>query len=150
MAYKPMFNSADREKLWLRCRTTAYLDGRADGTFCICNLCELPVYQTDAWDESHDPAKPKAFGGKSVAVAHRACNRAHGAKVVTPAVAKSNRVRRRANGAFGPGMGRYPMRAGRRSSIKCKVGGGVVPRLTLAQKEARFRKKRGILHRPEA
>jgi hypothetical protein len=150
MAYRAMFNAKQREDLWLRCRTTAYLDGRGDGTICICNLCDLPVYPTDAWDESHDPAKPKSFGGKAVGVAHRRCNRDHGAQVVTPAKAKSDRVRRRALGITRPGMGRHAMPAGRRSNEKRKIGGGVEPRLTMAQKEARFQAKRGILHRPEA
>jgi hypothetical protein len=150
MAYRPMFNAKRREDLWLRCCTTDYLNGKSDGTYCLCNLCGLPVYATDDWDESHDPAKPKAFGGKSVGIAHRAHNREHGAKVVTPAVAKSNRIRRRAIGAFRPGMGRHAMPAGRRSDVKRKIGGGIEPRLTLKQKEARFQAKRGILHRPEA
>lgn len=139
-----------RRALWQAECLRAYKAERSDGSFCICNLCDTPVLKTDDWDESHAPERPKSFGGKSVGIAHRRCNRDHGSQVVTPAVAKSDRIRDRHIGALRHGMGKYPMRAGRRSNVKRTVGGRVVRRLTLREKEARFQARRGILYRPEA
>lgn len=135
MAYKPMFGSKKREALWQCEVLAAYKAGR--GREPICNLCDLPVTVHDAWDESHDRGRAKAFGGKSVGIAHRLCNRLHGQQVVVPAVAKSNAVRKRYLGITGPGLGRFPMQGGRRSRISKTMRHGVQPRLTLAEKHAR-------------
>lgn len=137
-----------RAALWAREATNAYLDGR--GRLPICNLCNLPLAIGDDWDESHAPEKPRCFGGRRVGVAHRLCNRDHGSKVVTPALAKSNRVRNRHIGASGPGLGKAPMRAGRRSGLSKTFRHGLVPRLTHAQKHAAFLAGRAIAPAPEA
>ena len=143
MRYRPMFNSRMREALWLREKNKAYLAGR--GKLPICNICDLPVCEQDAWDESHNPAKAKAFGGKATGIAHRLCNRQHGAAVVTPAVAKSNRVRRFHIGASGPGLGRYTMSGGRWSPLTKTFRHGVQLRLTGAERHALTMAKRAIV-----
>lgn len=131
-----------REALWL-CEATAAV--AADrGPHPICNLCDLPVQPGQAWDESHMPIA-RSFGGSLTGVAHERCNRMHGVQVVWPAVAKSNRVRRFHIGASGPGLGRYPMRAGRRSLVSKTFRNGLQPRLTLAQKHARAMAARAIV-----
>lgn len=145
MPVKRMFGSKHRESLWIGQRTAAYREGLSDGSYCICNLCGLPVYKTDAWDESHDPGRAKAFGGKVTGIAHRACNRRHGAEVVTPAVAKANAQRRFDQGIDGPGLGRNPLPAGRRSGLSRSMAGRVSVRLTLPQKLARMRAKRAVV-----
>jgi hypothetical protein len=133
-----------RERLWDAERLRAKYARRSDGSFCICNLCDNPVYKTDLWDESHDPAGAKAFGGKKVGIAHHLCNVRHGAQVVAPAVAKSNRIRRRHIGATGPGLGKNPMQGGRRSKLTKTIHNGVQPRKTLAEKLAETRARRTI------
>lgn len=92
----------------------------------ICNLCDLPVYPGQEWDESHYPV-PKALNGKRVGIAHRRHNREHGARVVTPMVAKAKRnfrKHRRISEAL------RPMRGGRYDSIKHKMDGDVIDRAT--------------------
>lgn len=135
-----MFNSKRRETVWLRARYAAHAAGR--GRYPICPHCDLPVYETDDWDECHLPGRERAFGAGSgvedVTVGHRRCNQLHARTEVVPAVAKSNRVRRKFIGAHKPGMGPRPMRGGRRDDFKVAVGGGVKPRLTNAQKHAAF------------
>ena len=137
MAHR-MFNSKRRETVWLRSKHAAYMAGR--GTQPICPHCDLPVFETDDWDECHHPHKPRAFGGGSgvdaVTVGHRACNQRHGAQVVTPAKAKADRIRRKAIGAWRPGAGRFAMRGGRRSEERKTIAGGVVRRTTGAQRHA--------------
>lgn len=146
MAYKPMWGSRRRENIWLREKQNAQLEGR--GNHPICNLCSEPVTleqaRRDGWHESHDPAKHKCFGGKSVGVAHVACNLKHGREVVTPALAKSNRVRALHEGRKGPGRGRYPMPHGRLMATTRTIGGKVKRRLTLGEKIAAMRAKRAI------
>lgn len=142
MVYKPMFGSLKREALWLSERLKAYLAGR--GIDPICNLCDTPVSAKEPWHESHHPDQPKVFGGKSVGIAHKACNELHNNLVVTPAVAHCDRVRKRFLGLAGPGLGRYPMAAGRRSKITKTMGRGVQPRRTLAEKHAATMAKRAI------
>lgn len=137
-----------RTKLWKREALNAYLDGR--GRFPICNLCDLPVAPGHDWDESHAPEKPRCFGGTRTGVAHLRCNRDHGAKVVVPAFAESNRKQRQHIGAAGPGLGKSPMRAGRRSSVKKTFRHGVVPRLSGVQEHARVMAGRAIPPAPEA
>ena len=134
-----------REALWDREAKLACAAGR--GPDPICNRCDLAVTPGQDWDESHEPVAA-AFGGHETGVAHRRCNREHGARVVWPAVAKSDRVRRFHIGAAGPGRGRHPMRAGRRSGERKTFRYGVVPRLTLTEQLARMREKRAIAPAP--
>ena len=89
-----------------------------------CNICDLPIFPTDAWDESHMPVA-KAFGGSRTGIAHRLCNRRHGSKVVTPAVAQAKRRYDRAHGIHRP---RKPMPCGRDSAFRKKITGEVVRR----------------------
>lgn len=112
-------SSRDREALYDRCR--------GEKEFPDCNICGLPVDGVrQAWDESHDPeGPPHCFGGTETGVAHRECNRRHGAEVVVPMDAKATRNRQKHIGAHVP---RIPMPAGRNSRIKRKIGGGVVAR----------------------
>lgn len=149
MAYLPMFGSMHRERIWLRECFNAYAAGRGDGSCPICNICDEPVTKIqalrDGWHESHHPDHPKVFGGKSVGVAHAACNLEHGREVVMPAVRHSNRVRAFHNGTKRPGMGRYPMRAGRRSGFTKTMGHGLQPRQTLAQRHAAVMAARAIV-----
>lgn len=143
MATRWQFGTKHRDYLYSRCRNEAGISGL--GNYPICNICNQPVLPTDAWDESHAPEHPKALGGKSVAIAHLTCNRDHGAKVVTPMVAKVKRTRDKFLGIKGPGLGRHPMQGGRRSGVTRTMSGEVKPRLTLAQKHAQFLQRRAII-----
>ena len=143
MRYRPRFNSKRRETAWHAAKEAAYFAGL--GSSPICNLCQLPVFETDDWDESHDPAKPKCFGGRTTGVAHRRCNREHGVLAVVPAKAKSDRVRRRHIGAFKPGMGKHALPAGRRSPFTKTFRYGVQPRLSGAEKHALMMTAREIV-----
>lgn len=141
MARRKRLSPTKREALWDREAKLACAAGR--GPHPICNRCDCAVTPGQAWDESHEPIAA-AFGGSETGVAHRLCNREHGAQVVWPAVAKSDRVRRFHIGASGPGRGRHPMRGGRRSNERKTFSHGVIPRLTLGQKLARMRAKKMI------
>jgi 5-methylcytosine-specific restriction protein A len=112
-------SSSAREALYDRCR--------GDKPFPDCNICGQPVDGTrQAWDESHDPdGPPHCFGGTETGVAHRRCNRRHGAQVVVPMDAKATRVRQKSIGAF---VTRYKLPGGRDSDRKRTVDGRVVPR----------------------
>lgn len=112
-------SSSARQALYDRCR--------GENEFPTCNICGLPVDGTrQAWDESHDPdLPPRCWGGTITGIAHRDCNRRHGAEVVVPMVAKAERVRQRHTGAF---KSRHKLPGGRDSRIKIKIGGGVVAR----------------------
>lgn len=114
--YRRRLSPTKREELYDRCR--------GENTFPICNLCPLPILPGQEWDESHIGA-PAALGGTETGVAHRKCNRDHGAKVVTPMVAKAKRGRQKFIGAWVP---QTPMRGGRSDSIKRTMSGRVVPR----------------------
>lgn len=140
MAYQPLFSSKQRDYLWSRECLAAWRAGR--GRLPICNICDTPVQIDDPWDESHDPAQPRVFGGKSVGIAHRGCNHRHGYMVVKPQVDKCDRVRARHLGLKGPGLGRYPMKAGRRSAVTKTMNRGVKPRLTLGQRLAALQARR--------
>jgi hypothetical protein len=113
-------STSAREALYNRCK--------GDAEFPTCNICGLPVDGTrQAWDESHDPdLPPRCWGGTITGVAHRDCNRRHGAEVVVPMVAKADRVRQRFNGSY---KSRHKLPGGRDSNIKIKIGGGVVARM---------------------
>lgn len=139
---KSMFGSRQREAIWCREATNAYIDGR--GHFPICNICDQPVHPQEDWDISHDGV-PRAFGGKLKGVGHRDCNRRHGSEVVVPFIAKTNAMHDKHIGVRGPGLGRHPMRAGRRSHESKTFEGGLVARLTLSEKIARMRARRAVL-----
>jgi hypothetical protein len=142
MAYKPLFGSKLREQVWqLEC-LVSHKAGR--GEFPICVHCDLPVTPDQAWDRAHVTV-PKTFGGRDVGVGHRKCNQLDNNRVVTPMAAKADRVRKNYLGITGPGLGRAPMQAGRRSRITRTMSGGVQPRLTLAQKHQRFLESRRIV-----
>jgi hypothetical protein len=114
-----------REALYERCRGNL--------PFPICNLCNLEIATGQDWEESHQPV-PRALGGKKTGIAHVRCNRDHGAKVVTPAVAKGKRVRRRHLGIVREGLGRSRMPGGRHSKVKITMDRRIVPRLSLRDK----------------
>lgn len=117
-------SSTAREKLYDRCC--------GNNKFPICNLCPLPILPGQEWDESHEGA-PHALGGTETGIAHRKCNREHGARVVTPMVAKAKRGRKKHIGAW---VARHPMQGGRASGISKKMNGEVVARKTRAEKLA--------------
>jgi hypothetical protein len=124
------FGSKRRDGLYARERVNAYLEGL--GPHPRCNLCGEPVLPDQAWHESHAGA-PKCFGGKRVGVAHAECNLEHGRTVVTPAWAKSSRVRR-----FHAGTRRakHPMPCGRASGKTKTFNKGVLTRMSGAEKHA--------------
>lgn len=143
MAYRPdpFFRTRKREALWQCEELKSYRGGL--GNVVICNLCGREVVKfVDAWDESHDPAQPRVFGGRSVGIAHRACNRLHGAQVVRPLVAKCDRIKKRHLGLKLPGTGRHPLPAGVRTRITRTMHHGVKPRLTGAEKHAALMARR--------
>ena len=108
-----------REALYDRCR--------GDAEFPTCNICSQLILVGDSWDESHDPeGPPRCFGGTETGVAHRTCNRTHGAQVVRPLDAKATRVRQKHIGAF---QTRHKLPGGRTDSRKRKLDGEVVSRL---------------------
>jgi hypothetical protein len=144
MAYQ---GNKHRDYLYSEARTNAHLAGR--GEYPICPHCNLPVTPDQDWDEVHVGA-PACFGGKSKTVGHRRCNQLDNHRNVTPAHAKAERVRKRHLGITGPGLGRHPMRAGRRSRFRKKINGGLEPRLTLAEKHAAFLRERYFIEIDEA
>jgi hypothetical protein len=127
-----------REKLW---NASCFDSDGNPAPQPDCNLCHLPVFPGDDWDESHVPV-PKALGGKATGVAHRLCNRRHNNLDVTPRVAKAKRQHRKHVGIDGPGLGKKPMRFGRRDALKKTFSNGIVPRETHAQVHMRFLARR--------
>lgn len=115
-----------RQELYDREAAKAKASGR--GEYPLCNLCGLPVSPGQQWDESHDPGRPRAFGGTDTAIAHRRCNRDHGARFVTPMVAKANRQRFAHTGA--KLKSRRPLPGGKSDAIKKKMDGSVIDRRT--------------------
>ena len=91
-----------------------------------CNLCPHPILPGQAWDESHVGA-PHALGGTDVGIAHRRCNRIHGAQVVTPMVAKAKRTGDKFRDIK---RSRNPIAGGRDDPRKRTMGGQVVDRAT--------------------
>lgn len=139
MAYKPRFGSSLREQVWqLEC-LVSHKTGR--GEFPICVHCDQPVTPDQAWDRAHVTV-PRAFGGKSVGVGHRKCNQEDNNKVVTPMAAKADRVWKKHVGINGPGLGKQPMRCGRRSRERRTMAGAIVPRKSLAQRHREFLRDR--------
>lgn len=127
-------SARQRRALWSRESTNSYLAGRGNNP--ICNLCDQPVEPGQDFDASHWEGRPRAFGFRATGIAHRRCNRMHGALTVTPAVAKSNRVKDRHHGVTGPGLGRHALPGGKRSRLRKTIRGQVVPRLSASEKHA--------------
>lgn len=129
--------SYPRRRLSTTAREALYDRCRGDNEFPTCNICGLPVEGfREAWDESHHPdGAPHALNGNNddVGVAHRECNRRHGAEVVIPLIAKVKRIRQKGIGAF---RSRSPMACGRDSNRMKKMDGSVVARPTRVQKLA--------------
>lgn len=146
MAMHWLFGSKRRHDLWLRCRDLAQLGGRGD--LPVCPHCDQPVQKTDDWHACH-VGRAKSNNGKRVRVGHAACNLKDAREVVVPNNAKADRQRAFHEGRKGPGLGRYPMRAGRRSGESKRMqskrrAGGLVRRQTLSEKLAAMRAKRAI------
>jgi hypothetical protein len=139
MVYQARFGTKARDYLYSREKTAAHLVGR--GEHPICPHCDRPVTPDQAWDEAHIGI-PRAFGGKSVGVGHRLCNQLDNNHVVTPAAAKADRVRKKHLGIKGAGLGKSPMRCGRRSRERKTFRNGVQPRLTYAERHAQFLRDR--------
>ena len=91
-----------------------------------CNLCPHPILPGELWDVSHEGA-PAALGGTTTGLAHRRCNRIHGATVVTPMVAKAKREADKWRDIKRPSN---PMPGGREDSRKRTMKGEVVDRAT--------------------
>lgn len=142
MVYRYRFGTKLRDQTWALEKLAAYKAGR--GELPICVHCDGPVMVGQAWDVAHVDI-PRSFGGKSVACAHRRCNQRDNNLVVTPAAAKSERVRKKHLGTNGAGLGNAPMRCGRRSLQTKTMNRGVQPRLTLAQRHRAFLAKRYFL-----
>jgi len=118
-------STTSRQKAWDR--EVARSKELGLGELPICNLCGCPVGIGQAWDESHDPLKARAQGGTDTGVAHRKCNRDHGAQIVTPQIAKEKRIRARHTGAY---RSLKPLPCGRHSQFKKRMDGTVVDRFT--------------------
>lgn len=142
MAYQYRFGTKLRDQTWALEKLAAYKAER--GEFPICVHCDQPVAIGQAWDVAHVTI-PRAFGGKSVGCGHRNCNQLDNNQVVTPAVAKAERVRKNHVGITGPGLGPTPMRCGRRSPQSKTMRHGVQPRLTSAEKHRDFLRRRYFL-----
>ncbi len=103
--------------------------------------CDLPVTPDQSWDRAHVTV-PRSFGGKSVGVGHTRCNQLDNNLVVTPMAAKASEVRKKFLGIKGPGLGRSPMRCGRRSRERRTMNHGVQPRLSIREKHQDFLRRR--------
>lgn len=141
MAYTAQFGSKRRDYLYSRDKNAAGIAGRGD--YPICPHCDRPVSPGQMWDEVHIGV-PKVFGGKSTGVGHRECNRRDNNEVVTPAFAKAEAVRKKHVGIKGPGLGRAPMRCGRRSGQTSTMAHGIQPRKTYAEKHRALMAKRSF------
>lgn len=136
------FGSKRRDYVWWREQMKALDAGLGEHPVCV--HCGKPVTPEQSWDESHI-AVPKALGGRKTGVGHRACNRKDNYEVVAPMLAKCRRVAKRHKGEKGPGLGRHPLPAGRRSPVSKTFRRGLVARKTLSQKLAETRARRAIL-----
>jgi hypothetical protein len=113
------------KKLTKAQRRALYNAAKGNNEFPICPYCRNPVLPAHAWDGSHEGA-PHALGGKTLGVWHRRCNSEHGAKVVTPMVAKTWRIYEKNRGIH---VSRRPFRSKERP-WKRTIGGLVVDRRT--------------------
>jgi len=139
MATRWQFGSRHRDYLYSEARTAAQLAGRGDHPICV--HCDLPVTPGQDWDEAH-VGTPRCFGGKAKGIAHRRCNQLDNNLVITPLAAKANEVRKRHLGIKGPGLGRHPMRGGRRSRERKTMHHGVTRRLSPREQHAAFLRNR--------
>ena|SRR5215468_4489616 len=115
-----------RRRLTTAQRRAFYKAAKGDNEYPTCNLCGRPVTVGQAWDVSHE-GSPQALGGTKTGIAHRRCNREHGAKVVTPMVAKAKRGY---DGHRGIAVPRCPMAGGRDDPRKRTIDGRVIDRRT--------------------
>lgn len=137
------YSPRERERIW--CESLAAAQAERPGIETpLCNLCGGAVLPTEAWDVSHAPHMPAAWGGTEVGVGHARCNREHGATIVTPLVAKVKRVRRRHIGAKQPGDGSRALPCGRNSGLSKTIAGEVVPRMSGSEKHAALMAARRI------
>jgi len=134
-------NTHTRKRLQLWDREVARSIAAQCGELPICNLCGLPVQKDQAWHESHEGDKPKAFGGTQTGIAHKRCNLSHGAAVVKPQVTKHRNVRARDTGSYRPSK---PWPGGRESWARKTIGGQVVVRLSGLEKHRALMAKRKI------
>lgn len=117
--------SKQREALYQSEADKAREAGLGDLPFC--NICKMPILRGREWDVSHDPSKGRWLGGLVTGIAHRKCNRDHGAQVETPKFAKSERTLKR---HLDFTRSRTPLPGGRDDSIKKTMRGDVVVRAT--------------------
>ena len=104
---------------------TAVAAARAAGReHPACNLCPHPIRPGELWDVSHEGV-PAALGGTVAQIAHRRCNRIHGATVVTPMVAKAKRTGDKFRDIK---RARTPLAGGRDDPRKRTLAGEVVDR----------------------
>lgn len=120
-----------REEVW-KTEAAKHPEG-----YVFCNLCGNRVLPGDDWDRSHNAEAPRCFGGSVVGVGHRRCNTKNNIEYVIPAAAEARNRFNRHVGITGPGLGRNPMVAGRRSGITKKISGEVEPRMPRYGKHAR-------------
>lgn len=120
MRSRNSFSAKERAEIFERCQ----IDGES---FPVCTICGFSVAPGQQWDVAHVGA-PAALGGTEVGIAHRRCNREEGARVVTPLVAKTKRIREKHTGAREQGRGRRAMPCGRDSGWKKRIDGTVVRR----------------------
>lgn len=118
-------NSAQREALYDVEKQKAINTGK--GEFPICKLCDLGILPGQTWDENHNKYLPHALGGLSDGIGHSKCNRAHGALVATPQVAKFKRIVRKHLDIH---RTRTQIAGGKSDRIKKKMDGTVVLRAT--------------------
>ena len=124
-----MTSRKERERVWNSCLIHG---DPAREPFVLCNLCRMPVDPGEAWDISH-VGIPAALGGGAVGVAHRCCNHADNHKNVIPFVAKAKRMHRKHVGIDEPGLTPQALPFGRKSGLKRKFNGQIVPRLSQNQ-----------------
>lgn len=115
-----------RKRMTTAQRRAFYEDKRGDNAYPICNLCSLPIRPGQDWEESHEGA-PHALGGARTGIAHKRCNRLHGAKVVTPMVAKAKRQFDRHHDIW---VSRNPLPGHKDDPRKRTLDGRVVDRVT--------------------
>lgn len=129
MTFRRRLTPKQREALYEREAASALDTGKGEHPICNIPFCGQPVRPGEPWDESHYP-RPHAWGGTVTGVAHRKCNRLHGAQVVTPANAKANRNKRNRLGITRPGLGLKPLPGGRDDRLKRTMSGKTVLRAT--------------------
>ena len=123
MTFRRRLNTTQRRALYKSAVEAACEAGKE---FPDCNLCHLPIRAGEMWEESH-LGRPAALGGTDSGVGHKRCNRIHGAKVVTPMVAKAKRT---GDKFLDIKRSHQPMQGGRDDPRKRTMAGVVVDRRT--------------------